>query len=313
MPVIERAVFRHLDHLPSDFRGGVVAIGNFDGVHAGHARIVRRLLEMARPAGAAAIILTFDPHPARLLHPDQAPMPLTSTADKARLLFALGVDAVVAYPTDPALLSLSASEFFQHIVLGRLQARGMVEGRNFFFGHDRGGDIEVLARYCHAAGIPLDVVEPAEIDGQIVSSSRVRALISGGQVAEAARLLGRPYRIHGTVVHGQGRGDRLGYPTANIGGIETLLPGQGIYAGRATIGGQAHATALSLGGNPTFGESELKVEAFLLDYRGDLYGRTIEIDFLARLRDIKCFDSVDQLVEQMARDVQKTRAISQEL
>jgi riboflavin kinase/FMN adenylyltransferase len=304
------ALFRHLDDLPRDFRGGVVSIGNFDGVHQGHARIVGRLLEMARQLGAPAVILTFDPHPARLLRPEQAPMPLTWTDDKARLLFALGVDAVVAYPTDLALLSLSASEFFQRIVLGQLQARGMVEGRNFFFGHDRGGDIEVLGRYCHGAGIPLEVVEPAEIDGQVVSSSRVRALISAGQVSEAARLLGRPYRIRGAVVHGQGRGDGLGYPTANVGGIDTILPGQGIYAGRASIDGQSYAAAMSLGANPTFGESDLKVEAFLLDYRGDLYGRAIEVDFLARLREIKCFDSVEQLVEQMARDVQKTREIA---
>ena len=304
------ALFRHLDDLPRDFRGGVVSIGNFDGVHAGHSRIVRRLLEMARLLGLPAIILTFDPHPARLLRPEQAPMPLSCTDDKARLLWALGVDAVVAYPTNPALLSLSANEFFQRIVLGRLQARGMVEGRNFFFGHDRDGDIEVLGRFCHSAGIPLEVVEPAEIDGQVVSSSRVRALIAAGQVADAARLLGRLYRIRGTIVHGQGRGDRLGYPTANVGGIETLVPGQGIYAGRASIDGHAHAAAMSLGANPTFGESELKVEAFLLDYRGDLYGRAIEIDFLARLREIKCFDSVEQLVEQMARDVQQTRELS---
>ena len=160
-------------------------------------------------------------------------MPLTCTDDKRDCCAALGVDAVVAYPTDAALLSLPASEFFQRIVLGQLQARGMVEGRNFVFGHGRGGDIEVLGRYCRTAGIPLEVVDPAEIDGQVVSSSRVRALISAGQVAEAAGLLGRPHRIRGTVIHGQGRGDELGYPTANIGGIETLLPGQGIYAGRA--------------------------------------------------------------------------------
>ncbi len=237
-------------------------------------------------------------------------MPLSWPDEKVRLLCEHGVDAVVAYPTDRALLTLSAADFFQQIVLGRLQARGMVEGRNFFFGHDRGGDIGVLAGFCREAGIPLVVVEPAEIDGQVVSSSRVRALVAAGKVAEAARLLGRPYRVRGTVVHGQGRGDGLGYPTANIAGIETLLPGQGIYAGRVTIGGQSYAAAMSLGGNPTFDESEIKVEAFLLDYSGDLYGRAIEIDFLARLRDIVRFESVEQLVEQIARDVVQTRTVA---
>jgi riboflavin kinase / FMN adenylyltransferase len=304
------ALFRHLDDLPREFRGGVVSIGNFDGVHSGHARIVHRLVEMARLLGVPAIVLTFDPHPARLLRPQQAPTPLSWTDYKAGLLCEQGADAVVAYPTDAALLSHSAGDFFQRIVLGQLQARGMVEGRNFFFGHDRGGDIDVLARFCRAAGVRLEVVEPAEIDGQVVSSSRVRELIAAGRVADAARLLGRPYRIRGAVIHGQGRGNRLGFPTANVGGIDTLLPGEGIYAGRAAIDGRTYSAAMSLGSNPTFDEAELKVEAFLLDYHGDLYDRTIEIDFFARLRDIKRFASADELVQQMAVDVAQTREIA---
>jgi riboflavin kinase/FMN adenylyltransferase len=305
MPVL----YRYLDDLPERLRGGVVSIGNFDGVHRGHARIVGRLLEMARRQGVPAVILTFDPHPARLLRPQQAPTPLSWTEYKARLLHELGVEAVVAYPTDPALLRLTASEFFDGIVQERLRARGMVEGQNFFFGHDRGGDIGVLSQFCRLADIPLEVVEPVLIDGQVVSSSRVRILISAGEVAEAARLLTRPYRIRGTVVHGQGRGNKLGYPTANVGEIDTLLPGEGIYTGRAWIDGRPHATAMSLGGNPTFDEAEKKVEAFLLDYRGDLYGQLIEIDFLSRLRNIKRFDSAEELIDQMALDVQETRRI----
>ncbi len=305
MPVL----YRHLDDLPQCFRGGVVSIGNFDGVHWGHARIVARLLEMARRQGVPAVILTFDPHPARLLRPEQAPTPLSWTDRKARVLYELGVAAVVAYPTDAALLGLTASQFFDRIVLGQLRARGMVEGQNFFFGHDRGGNISVLGEFCRLAGIPLEVVEPVQIDGQVVSSSRVRTLISAGAVAEAARLLTRPYRIRGTVIHGQGRGNKLGFPTANVGEIDTLLPGEGIYAGQAWIDGKPYPTAMSLGGNPTFNESEKKVEAFLLDYHGDLYGRPIEIDFLARLRDIKRFDSAGQLVDQMALDVEATRRI----
>jgi riboflavin kinase/FMN adenylyltransferase len=306
MPVL----YRHMDDLPERFRGGALSIGNFDGVHLGHARIVARLLAMARRQGVSAVILTFDPHPAFLLRPQQAPTPLSWTERKARLLHELGVEAVVAYPTDAALLRLTADEFFARIVLGQLRARGMVEGRNFFFGHDRGGNIRVLGDFCRRADIPLEVVESVQVDGQVVSSSRVRTLISAGEVAEAVRLLSRPYRIRGTVVHGQGRGNRLGYPTANVGEIDTLLPGEGIYAGRAWLDGRPHATAMSLGGNPTFDETEKKVEAFLLDYRGDLYGRPIEIDFLARLRDIRRFDSPDQLVDQMALDVQETRRIA---
>ena len=313
MPALDRHVlWRHLDDLPRPLRGGVVSIGNFDGVHAGHARIVARLVEMARSLAVPAVILTFDPHPARLLRPEQAPMPLSWTDYKGRLLCELGADAVVAYPTDDALLRLTASDFFQNIVQGQLQACGLVEGQNFFFGHERGGDIALLARYCGDSGIRLEVVEPAMVDGQVVSSSRVRQLIAAGNVAGAARLLGRPYRIRGAVIHGQGRGDSLGYPTVNVGGIDMLLPGEGIYAGRAWIDGTSHAAAMSLGGNPTFGESEIKMEAFLLDYAGDLYGRPVEIDFLARLRDIKRFDSVDILVAQIAQDVEQTRRVAAE-
>jgi len=306
MPVL----YRHLDELPEGLRGGAVSIGNFDGVHWGHAHIVQGLVAMARRQGVRAVILTFDPHPARLLRPRQAPAPLSWTEYKARLLYELGVDAVVAYPTDRALLALTAAEFFERIVLKQLRARGIVEGQNFFFGHDRGGNIEVLNQFCREASIPLEVVEPARIDGQVVSSSRVRTLVSSGAVAEAARLLTRPYRIRGTVVHGRGRGNQLGYPTANIAEIDTLLPGDGIYAGRAWIGGQPYTSAMSLGNNPTFDESERKMEAFLLDYRGDLYGRPIEIDFLSRLRDIKRFDSPAQLIGQMALDVQETQRIA---
>jgi riboflavin kinase / FMN adenylyltransferase len=304
------ALYRHLDDLPEQFRGGVVSIGNFDGVHWGHARIVGRLLAMARHWRVRALILTFDPHPAQLLRPLQAPTPLSWTERKAWLLQELGVDAIVAYPTDAALLELNAQEFFERIILSRLGARGLVEGQNFFFGHNRGGDIKVLGQFCRQADIPLEVIEPVQIGGQVVSSSRVRTLISAGAVAEAAGLLTQPYRIRGTVVRGQGRGNKLGYPTANVGQIDTLLPGEGIYAGQAWIDGRSYATAVSLGSNPTFDESEMKVEAFLLDYRGDLYGRPIEIDFLARLRDIKRFDSADQLVDQMALDVAETRRIA---
>ena len=304
------ALYCHLDDLPERFRGGVVSIGNFDGVHRGHASIAGRLLNMAGRQNVRAVVLTFDPHPVRLLRPLQAPTPLSWTERKACLLHELGVDAVVAYPTDPALLALTAGEFFDRIILGQLRARGLVEGQNFFFGHDRGGNIEVLGQFCRHSGIPLEVVEPVQMGGQVVSSSRVRTLISAGQVAEASQLLTRPYRIRGKVVHGQGRGNKLGYPTANVGEIDTLLPGEGIYAGLAWIDGRPYATAMSLGSNPTFDESEPKVEAFLLDYHGDLYGRPIEIDFLARLRDIKRFDSASQLTDQMALDVKETQRIA---
>jgi riboflavin kinase/FMN adenylyltransferase len=284
-----------------------VAIGNFDGVHLGHARILQRLVVQARELAGPAVVFTFDPHPVKLLRPQAAPVPLTWTERKVDLLAALGADAVIAYPTDLALLQLSPREFFDRIVRRQLDARAMVEGPNFFFGHHRQGDVKLLGELCREAQIPLAVVDPVMVDGQPVSSSRVRAMVSGGAVDDARRMLTAPYRIRGMVVHGAGRGRLLGFPTANLDNIDTLLPSEGIYAGRAHVDGQSWPAAISLGPNPTFDEGRLKVEVHLLDFHDTLYDRTIDVDFLSRLRDIVRFGSVEELVSQMDRDLEATR------
>jgi len=304
-------LFRDLDQLPAVFRHGAVSIGNFDGVHLGHARIVERLLAVAERVGRPAIAFTFDPHPGRILRPNAAPAPISWTQRKAELLGQLGVDAVIAYPTDRDFLQLEAREFFDRILRDRLAARALVEGPNFFFGRGRAGTIDVLRRLCAEEDIILEVVGPLQIGEVIVSSSRIRRLIADGRVEEARSLLGRPHRIHGTVVTGKRRGAKLGYPTANVGGIDTLLPGDGIYAGLAHVDGTSWPAALSVGANPTFNETVLKVEAYLIGYEGSLYDRTVEVDFLARLRDIERFPSADRLVAQMERDVTATREIVQ--
>lgn len=290
-----------------------MTIGNFDGVHLGHARLVERLKARAAAVGGPALVFTFDPHPVRILRPDRAPPPLTWTDRKAELLAALGVDAVVAFPTDAAFLRLGPREFFDRIVRGALEARAIVEGANFFFGRDRQGNVELLQQLCREAGMLFEIVEPVVIDGQVVSSSRVRNLVAEGRVEEANRLLTRPYCIRGRIVHGAGRGARLGYPTANLGEVTTLLPAEGIYAGRARLDGLWRPAAVSLGPNPTFGEGGLKVEAHLLDFGGDLYDRWMELDFLARLRGIVRFSSVDELLAEMQRDVATTRAKVQQM
>lgn len=312
MPII-----RDFSLLPEAAKGGAVAIGNFDGVHRGHVRIVRRLLERAREVGGPAIVFTFDPHPVRILRPEQCPPPLTWTERKAELLAEQGVDRIIAYPTDEQLLGLSASQFFQQIVCDSLEARAMVEGPNFFFGHDRGGDVCLLRELTSAAGLSLDVVEPCELGGQLISSSRIRALVSQGEVAQAAQMLSAPYRIRGMVTHGAGRGVKIGFPTANLEAVDTLLPKMGVYAGRAWCveeGGveQCHPAAISLGPNPTFGEQLPKVEVHLLDYDRPLYGQPLEVEFRQRLRGIEKFASQDALVEQLRQDVARTREIAGE-
>lgn len=300
---------RSLDIDDPTLRGGAITIGNFDGVHRGHARIIERLKALAREVGGPAVVFTFDPHPVRLLRPEAAPPPLTWTDRKAELLTGLGVDTIVVYPTDEALLSLEPRAFFEKIVVQRLQARAMAEGPNFFFGRQRAGNITMLSELCQAAGVRLEVVEPLQVDGQYVSSSRVRQLVAAGEVAAANQLLTRPYRIRGMVTHGAARGGRIGFPTANVDAIDTLLPANGVYAGRALCAEGQWPAAVNIGSNPTFGDATLKVEVHLIGYTGSLYGNPLEVDFLQRLRDIRSFDSIEQLKAQLARDVEAARAV----
>ena len=307
-------IVRDLEKLPATARGGAVAIGNFDGVHLGHLRIVRRLLERAREVDGPAIVFTFDPHPVRILRPEECPPPLTWTERKAQLLAAYGVDKIVAYPTDEALLQLTAREFFDKVVCQALDAKAIVEGPNFYFGHNREGDVALLGQLTKAAGMSLDIVQPLRIeaseqDEPLVSSSLIRRLVADGDVARAAELLSAPYRIRGMVTHGAGRGAKLGFPTANLEAVDTLLPKAGVYAGRAWLDGAGVAAAINLGPNPTFGEGHLKVEVHLIDHDEVLYGKALEVEFLTRLREITKFDDQAALVEQLQQDVAQARRV----
>lgn len=287
--------------------GCVVAVGNFDGVHVGHAAIARRLVARAEATGVASVAVTFHPHPSAILRPDAAPPALTTPRRRAELLAQLGVDAVVVQPADRALLAEAPETFFTEMLVGRLGALGIVEGADFRFGAGRRGDVELLGALCAAAGIPLDVVPPV-IDGAgAVSSSRLRRLLSAGDIASANRLLTACYRISGRVVEGAKRGRTLGFPTANLSAIATLLPAGGVYAARVTVADDAHAgsvwpAAVHVGPSVTFGATEPTVEAHLLGFRGDLYGTVVHVDFVERLRDTRGFSSVDDLVAQLTAD-----------
>jgi riboflavin kinase/FMN adenylyltransferase len=303
-------LIRSITDLPDDLRRGAVTIGNFDGVHQGHARILERLIWQARRLRGAAIVFTFDPHPVRLLRPDAAPPPLTWTERKAELLAQLGVDAMIAYPTDESLLRLTHQEFFDTIVREQLDAQVLIEGPNFHYGRGRQGNVETLARMCEASGRTLEVVEPMLWKDDYVSSSRVRTLIQAGSVEDAAHLLTRPYRLRGMVTHGARRGRQIGFPTANLDGIDTLLPAAGVYAGLAIAAHGKWAAAINIGPNPTFAEHGMKFEAHLIGFAGSLYGQTMEVDILERLRDIHPFDSVEQLKAQLQRDVFATEQVA---
>ena len=291
-----------------------VAVGNFDGVHLGHAAIVRRLREAADRAGVPAVALTFDPHPATIVRPEAAPQPLTTPDRRAELLLGLGLEAVLVQPTDASLTALPAETFYAEVLHRRLAAVTIVEGEDFRFGAGRRGDVALLARLAAADGAVVELVRPVVVAGEPVSSSRLRRLIAAGEVAEAASLATAPHRATGRVVVGARRGTGLGFPTANLEGIATLLPAVGVYAARVTIdeGPQprSHPAAVHLGPAPTFDAATATVEAHLVGFEGDLYGRRLHVDFLMRLRDTRRFDSAAELTRQLAEDVARVAALA---
>jgi len=281
-------------------------------VHRGHQELLARLRAKADAIQVPALAITFDPHPVALLRPDKAPVPLVWTEREIALLYEAGATEVAVFRTGPWLLELSAREFFDQVIRGQLQARGIVEGPNFAFGHDRLGDVKILGSWCTESNIDFDVVEPMVIDGELVSSSLIRRCVSEGRVREATRLLGRPHRIRGRVDRGAGRGAGLGFPTANLSEIDVLIPLDGVYAANAWLAGHSHPwpAACNIGPNPTFGESARKVEIHLIGYSGDLYGQVIEVDFLERLRGTRKFEGIDDLVRQVQADIQRAKHIA---
>ena len=297
------------DPAPEAVRGAFLAVGNFDGVHRGHAHLMARLRARADEAHSPAVALTFDPPPATVLRPQAAPVPLSWTERKVELLKEAGAHHVGVFQTGPWLLGLTAREFFDRVVIGQFGAKGMVEGPTFGFGRDRGGDAALLGSWCAAAGLGFEVASPARFDGLIVSSSRVRGALAEGLVEEAAALLGRPHRTRGLVVKGQGRGAGLGFPTANLDGIDTQIPALGVYAVDVKIVGDPlpRRGAAHVGPNITFGATTSTVEVHILDYRGDLYDRSIEVDWRRRIRSSRKFDGVEDLLTQIAVDVQEAR------
>ena len=312
-------------HVPDAARGGVLAVGNFDGVHRGHAAILARLREVADAADAPAVAVTFAPHPVAVLRPDQTPPRLTTQERRAELLRRAGADLVVPLPTDTGLLAMTADAFVTDVLHRAFAARGLVEGANFRFGRDRGGDLDTLRAIGGPLGIAVTVadgmVSAADDDGTgedgdgVISSSRIRSLLERGGVARAADLLGRPHRLTGTVAAGDGRGRTLGFPTANLSATDVLCPGPGIYAATAVLDGAVPpdgplAAAVHVGPIPTFdADPASRVEAYLLDFDGDLYGRRLALDFLARLRGVTAFDGAEALTRQMREDVDRSRAI----
>lgn len=287
--------------------GGVISIGNFDGVHLGHARLIRHGRELAEQIGGPVVAVTFDPPPAAILRPAALPPALTTLQRRDELLRACGVDGVVVIRTTAELLAQGPETFFRKLVQGSLQARGMVEGPNFFFGKDRAGNPKLLTRLCEQAELECRIIEPTTDQGALISSTRIREGLRAGNVAEMATLLTQPYRLTGRVATGSGRGRKLGFPTANLTDIATLVPGPGVYSCWASVGGERYPAAVHIGPNPTFAEVQSKVEVHLLDFGGDLYDRRLDVDFIDRVRGIETFPSGSDLQRQVSNDLLKVR------
>jgi riboflavin kinase / FMN adenylyltransferase len=300
-------IVQGLASYPPDAVPSVVALGVFDGIHLGHRAILGTAVARGKARGAHVVACTFDRHPMEVLQPARAPVPITTLQERLELIAATGVDLSLVLAFTPDLATVEPEAFVDEVVVGRLHAQEVVVGYNHTFGRGARGDAALL----HAVGQPLGlvthVVPPLLVDGVPVSSSEIRTALKEGDVRRASRYLGRPYAIGGTVTRGAARGRTLGFPTANLDPERPLLVPTGVYACRAEVEGTFHGAVVNVGVRPTFGVNALTIEAYLLDFAGDLYDRPLRLHFVACLRGEQKFASVDELRAQIARDVEAGR------
>ncbi|HUI84774.1 MAG TPA: bifunctional riboflavin kinase/FAD synthetase [Candidatus Binatia bacterium] len=302
-------VFRHLEEVPSDFGPTVVSVGNFDGVHRAHQEVVRHMADRARSLGGKAVVVTFEPHPLRILRPDVAPKLLTPLPAKLRLLEQTRVDAVLVLPFTRDLSLMTAENFARQVLAQTLHAREVHEGYNFHFGHKAQGNVNTLAELGSQCGFEAKVYPEQIVRGHHVSSSEIRKLIAEGSVSRARALLGRPFNILSNPGRGRGYGHKYTVPTMNLARYDELVPADGVYIAWLRVGGECFEAVTNVGNRPTFGAESFAIESHLLNFHPlELVPETeLELSFLKRLRLEIRFPSVDALREQIARDVHKAR------
>ncbi len=313
-------IYRGISSVDDSLRGAVLSVGNFDGVHLGHQRILRTAHALAKVSSAAVVAMTFEPHPISILRPEHAPPRLTPWEEKAHQLEHVAVDAVIRLDTDWPLLSLSAKDFVRQILIKRIHPSYIVEGPNFGFGRGRAGNAQTLTALSAKGGFQVRIVEPYQLtmpDGShlVVSSTVIRDALRTGDVAHAARCLGRPYALVGRVVHGAGAGKKLGYPTINLDVGDQLVPSEGVYAGWAEVTGLRRPAAISIGRRPTLNQANddnapIVIEAFVLDESGDWYAESARLELVERLRNQVRFENREALTEQISKDVERVRALT---
>jgi riboflavin kinase/FMN adenylyltransferase len=285
----------------------VLSVGNFDGMHLGHRKILRRVVERARETKSLAAVVTFDPHPLKVLRPGLAP-PLVETLGQRLAHFEdVGLDAALVLRFDEALARLSPEEFAGGILGDRLHASAILVGQNFRFGYRQAGDVSLLREIGSQLGFTVEILTPVIVDGQVVSSSAVRSAVSAGSVAEAARLLGRPFALAGEIHRGTGRGSEIVVPTLNLKTEQELLPKTGVYATEVQVAGKLYRSATNVGLRPTFDGNHLTIESHLFNFKDRLTAGPLEVRFWERLRDEKKFAGPDQLLRQIAADIEQAR------
>jgi riboflavin kinase/FMN adenylyltransferase len=316
--------WRGYEAVPGGWGRSVVTIGVFDGVHRGHQAIIGHTVKRARDLGLQSVVVTFDPHPAEVVRPGSHPAVLTEPVRKAELIEQLGVDALCVLPFTAALSRLTAEAFVHDVLVEHLHAAVVVEGENFRFGHRAAGDVALLERLGRTFGFTVEGAPLVADGGTIFSSTYIRACVDAGDVRTAAAALGRAHRLAGVVVRGDQRGRELGFPTANLMCHRyAAVPADGVYAGWLVRGGDGRAGAgpadrgrphalpasVSIGTNPTFSGRERRVEAYVLDFAGDLYGERVSLDFVEQLREQRRYEGIEPLVAQIREDVEQTRSV----
>jgi riboflavin kinase / FMN adenylyltransferase len=306
-------IIRHIGERSFDVVGSVVTLGNFDGIHLGHQALIGGAVGDARRLGVPSIVLTFEPHPIKVLAPQRELRLLLAHKDKMQLLQDLGVDIVAVQQFDLAFAGLSAEDFVQGLLVSKLKIRKLWVGKDLRFGKGRKGCVDDLLRWGPALGFEVAVVEPILVNGNRVSSSGIRELVSSGRVDEVRPVLGRYHFVSGRVVEGHRRGKDLGFPTANLAVRTEVLPSDGIYATLFHLGGEMLPSVTSIGLNPTFGAGPRTVESYIMNFNEEIYGRVVRLSFIKRIREEIKFASVAELIEQIHGDVRRAKSILRDL
>ena len=299
-----------LDQINKPLRNPILTIGNFDGVHKGHLILFDKVKEKARAIGGQSAVMTFEPHPVKVMMPGNGPPLITPTTQKLKLINDAGIDVIFQIPFTKQFAAISACDFVRNILVEKIGIKGIVVGYDYTFGHNREGNIELLKKMGTDLGFSVTMVGQVKVEDMFVSSTFIRKLVQDGNLPDAKKLLGRNYQICGTVVKGKDRGARLlGFPTANLKVIDDLTPKTGVYAVTVLIEDKSYYGVTNIGYNPTFGNDELSVEVHILDFSGDLPAKTIRVNFIKRLREEKTFESVEALSKQIGRDIVQARKL----